>query len=112
MAASQAGPSTASAGASQRFRLQLEPSVIVSQAVVVPYPLFDPTDAHFHQGKLKQAKVFEEAVDRRAAWTSTAHEGYSTAAQITSIAFDSMGELCVTASEDEAFSVWDATKGK
>lgn len=112
MAASQAGPSTASAGPAQRSKVQLEPSVIVSQAVVDLDPLFDPPDAHILQGKLRRAKVFEEAVDNRATWTSTAHEGYSTAAQITSIAFDSLGELCVTASEDEAFAVWDITKGK
>jgi COMPASS component SWD2 len=44
--------------------------------------------------------------------TPTTHEGHSAKPQITSIAFDERGEICVTAGEDEHFVTWDAMIGQ
>ncbi|KAI9634438.1 WD40-repeat-containing domain protein [Dioszegia hungarica] len=61
--------------------------------------------------KLAPARLFKDAINGKLPWVSTAHHGYSTKAQISSIAFDDTGNGCVTAGEDELFNWWDITTG-
>lgn len=61
------------------------------------------------QQSLKPARVFSDAIDNGGSGEQSTKQD---PLQVSSIAFDDTGERCVTAGEDDVFTVYDARKGK
>lgn len=57
------------------------------------------------QERFRPAKVFADAVSNESLVSGRS-------GQITSLAFDSTGERCVSTGEDDALHIWDSMKGK
>ncbi|KAL1405198.1 hypothetical protein Q8F55_008823 [Vanrija albida] len=68
--------------------------------------------------RFKPSRVFKDAVDNSQSQTTEASGSQPSSRpsgsplHVTSVAFDDMGDRCVTAGEDDVFTLYDARKGK
>lgn len=88
--------------------------VIVSRDHAHPHP----SRLTHRKGRFKPSRVFKDAVDNsqnqvaEASGSQSPSRSSASPLHVTSVAFDDMGDRCVTAGEDDVFTLYDARKGK